>query len=96
MVLGIPVIASMKACCGIFNKTHLVQAHSYDSTHYIKLLKKIINNFGKEEFINKLNISRDYAKDNFSEEYIVKTTFDIYRQFYNINQIPYFINRYKI
>ncbi len=96
MVLRIPVIASLKACCGIFNKTHLYQAYSNDNTHYIKLLKKIINNFGKEEFINKLNISRDYAKENFSEEYIVNTTFDIYRQFYDTNLIPYFISRYKI
>ena len=96
MVLGIPVIASLKACCGIFNETYLYPAYTNNSLDYTKLLKTIISNFGKEEFIKKLNISRDYAKENFSEELIVRTTFDVYKQYYDINLTPYIINKYKI
>ena len=44
-----------------------------------RVLIEVINSFGKQEYINKLTSSINYAKNNFSEDSVVNSTFNIYK-----------------
>tara|TARA_Y100000589_G_scaffold81204_1_gene75109 strand:- start:386 stop:1579 length:1194 start_codon:yes stop_codon:yes gene_type:complete len=81
MSLEIPVIASQKACVGLFDNKTLFMVLNNKIESYINVIEEI--SIQKKEGVlnNFLNNSKKYIIKNYIEKYIVERTMNLYRDF---------------
>lgn len=81
MSLEIPVIASKKACVGLFDEKVLFVADNDDIDSYLKAIEKIMTKKIEGKLNVFLNNSKDFVVRRYKESLIVKKTIFLYKSF---------------
>ncbi len=81
MSLEIPVIATQKACVGLFDNKTLFRVSSNTIDEYKKVIDEIWEKKNEGKLKNFLSNSKEHVKENFEECLIVEKTLQIYKSF---------------
>jgi len=83
--LGIPVISTKKASCGVFDNKSIYIVDEFNLKSFDKVFKKIISNINNKTIITKLDYGYDFVARNLTEKKIVELTIQVYEKILNIN-----------
>jgi len=81
MSLEIPVVASQKACVGLFDNKTVFMVLNNKVESYINVIEKIYIKKKEGKLNDFLNNSKKYILNNYQERYIVERTMTLYRDF---------------
>lgn len=81
MSLEIPVIASKKACVGLFDNKTLFKVSNNSIEEYKKVVEEIWEKKNEGKLKKFLSHSKDHVKENFEESLVVEKTIKIYKSF---------------
>ena len=78
--LGIPVISSKNASCGIFTQKHVYISDGDKTSDYELCIKKIIDDYKSKKLLKKLKFAHKYVLQNLTEESVVEQTINSYKK----------------
>ena len=81
MSLEIPIVASKKACVGLFDNRNLFMSSDNKIESYISNIEKIFRKKNQGELNQFLTNSKEHVIKKYSESLIVEKTLDLYRSF---------------
>lgn len=93
LALGIPVISSRAATCGIFSDATLYIADGDAPVDYLRCFDQLLVDYGAGRLQPRLQAGRSLVEQKLSEEAVVQQTLAIYKRFEHDHDQSYLLNK---
>jgi len=80
LALGIPVICSRNALCGIFTNKHVYISDGDDPSNYETCIQNIMSEYKSKKLFKKIKFANKYVLENLTEESVVDKTINAYKK----------------
>ena len=93
LILGIPVICSQSATCGIFSDSFLYISSGDSVEDYEECIRRLLHDFEIGILPEKIARARDLVKSKFTEEAIVDQTLSLYNDLGSESSSSYLLGK---